>query len=97
MTQTDILTRADVRRVAAAFRACTSEQEVLSFMRDIMTEKEIQECAHRLTAASMLTAGKGYDEIAAATDMSTTTIARVSTWLKHGKGGYAAVLKKIAS
>jgi uncharacterized protein YerC len=28
-------------------------------------------------------------------NMSTTTVARVAYWLKHGEGGYRLVLKRI--
>lgn len=84
--------REDVRILCDAFVTCTTRDDVFAFMRDVMTETEIDEFANRLTAAVMLSEKKSYDEIANVTAMSTTTIARVSKWLQHGNGGYKKVI-----
>jgi TrpR-related protein YerC/YecD len=84
--------REDVQRLCAAFVSCADKKQVYAFMRDVMTENEVDEFANRLTAAVMLTDGKSYDEIAKVTAMSTTTIARVSKWLQQGNGGYKKVI-----
>lgn len=65
---------------------------VQSFLSDVMTEKEIIEISARLEAAKMLRAGEKYTAIVAATGLSTRTVARISTWLKTGTGGYDAAL-----
>lgn len=69
-------------------------EEVRSFCRDLMTEKEIVEFGHRFKAARMLSAGVPYVEIAKATGMSSTTIARVKKWLDDGMGGYRLALSR---
>jgi TrpR-related protein YerC/YecD len=66
-----------------------------AFLADVLTNNEIQEFGNRLRTARMLKNGESYDQIQAATGMSTTTIARVSEWLKKGAGGYDLVLRSI--
>lgn len=63
-----------------------------TFLRDVMTEKEIIEISSRLEAARMLQNGARYTEVIAKTNLSSRTIARISTWLQNGKGGYKAAL-----
>ncbi|HWT40004.1 MAG TPA: YerC/YecD family TrpR-related protein [Dongiaceae bacterium] len=63
-----------------------------NFLRDIMTEKEIDEIAARLQAASMLKVGKTYASIVKQTGLSSRTVARISDWLKNGAKGYDAAL-----
>jgi len=78
--------------------ALTSISDVLtmqSFLRDIMTEKEIIDVSARLEAAKMLQAGSKYTDIVAKTKLSSRTVARISDWLKNGCNGYQAVLKTI--
>ena len=67
-----------------------------AFLADILTTSEIKEFGNRLKTAKMLRANKSYDEIRKATGMSTTTIARVSEWLKTGAGGYDLILRRLA-
>ena len=64
-----------------------------TFLRDVMTEKEIIEISSRLEAARMLQQGARYTEVIAKTKLSSRTVARISTWLQNGKGGYKAALK----
>lgn len=64
-----------------------------NFLRDVMTEKEIVEISARFEAARMLTEGKKYSEIIAATKLSSRTVARISEWLQNGCNGYQAALK----
>lgn len=63
------------------------------FFRDLLTEAELKEFGNRWLAARMLNAGVSYNQIQKATGLSTTTIARISKWLKRGKGGYKLMLK----
>lgn len=64
-----------------------------NFLRDVMTEKEIVEISARFETARMLTEGKKYSEIIAATKLSSRTVARISEWLQNGCNGYQAALK----
>jgi TrpR-related protein YerC/YecD len=66
-----------------------------AFLADVLTTNEINEFGNRLRTAKMLKAGKSYNEIQSVTGMSTTTIARVSEWLKTGAGGYDLVLRQL--
>jgi TrpR-related protein YerC/YecD len=68
--------------------------EVEAFFRDLLTETELRELSKRWTAARMLEAGESYTKIIEATGLSSTTVARVSRWLKKGAGGYRMVLKR---
>ncbi len=78
-----------------AFSSIQDETELKAFMRDLMTEVEIDEFANRLTAASLLLNDVSYTKIEKDTHMSSTTIARVAKWLHGNEGGYKKVLKKI--
>lgn len=66
-----------------------------SFLRDVMTEKEITEISSRLEAARMLQAGRTYTEIVDKTKLSSRTVARISSWMQDGCDGYAAALQEI--
>lgn len=70
-------------------------QEAEKFFRDLLTEKELIEFGNRWKAARMLEKKESYIDIAKETGLSSTTIARVSKWLKSGKDGYKLVLDKI--
>jgi TrpR-related protein YerC/YecD len=63
-----------------------------NFLRDVMTEKEIIEISSRLEAAKMLKSGKKYTEVIAKTKLSSRTVARISSWMRRGNGGYKAAL-----
>jgi len=67
--------------------------EARRFFRDLLTEKEIIEFSNRWKAANMLSQGKSYFDIAEATGMSSTTIARINNWLERGMGGYKAAIE----
>jgi TrpR-related protein YerC/YecD len=70
--------------------------EARNFFRDLLTEKEIIEFGQRWKAARLLARGVPYSEIGRRTWMSSATIARIQKWLKGGRGGYRAMLKRIA-
>lgn len=69
-------------------------REVQHFLRDLMTEDEIRMIVHRWWVARLLHAGATYRDIAERTGLSSRTIARISTWLQRGEGGYAALLQR---
>ena len=70
-------------------------QEAQHFLRDLMTEREIGEFAKRLRAAELLASGVSYSDIEDQTGLSSTTVARVSKWLKGKEGGYRTVLHRL--
>lgn len=85
----------NIERLLKAFLVLKTETEVRSFLRDLMTEKEILEFSKRLRAAEMLNQGQIYTEIEEETGLSSTTVARVAKWLKSTEGGYKGVIAKL--
>lgn len=69
-------------------------KEAEAFFRDLCTIDEIQEMSERWQIALMVNQGLPYREIAEKLAVSTTTVARVATWLYNGAGGYRLVLDK---
>ncbi len=69
-----------------------TEKEMIAFLRDLMTVKEIEEFANRLEMARLLKKGLSYKKIADKLGVSTTTVGRVAFWLNQGCGGYKKVL-----
>jgi len=78
-----------------AILALETADEARRFLRDLMTEKEIEEFANRLETAILLSEKVSYTNIKAKTGLSSTTIARVSKWLNGSEGGYRAILQKL--
>lgn len=78
-----------------AFLLLETGDDVRRFLRDLMTEEEIEEFSKRLKAAQMLSKKQSYLKIAKITGLSSTTIARVSRWLNRGQGGYKNILAKL--
>lgn len=70
-------------------------KEAHMFFRDLCTPEEIDEMARRWQAVKMLDNGRPYREIAKETGLSTTTVSRVSHWLRFGKGGYKLILRRL--
>ncbi len=83
------------KRLIEALLALETESEATYFLRDLMTEKEIEEFAKRLKAAEMLSAKIPYTTIEKETGLSSTTVARVAKWLNGKAGGYKSILKKL--
>ena len=75
--------------------AIKKEKEAKAFLRDLMTEKEIIELGNRWKAARMLSVNLSYPKIQKETGLSTRTIARISDWIKNGKGGYRTMINKV--
>jgi TrpR-related protein YerC/YecD len=59
----------------------SDKDRLFSFLRDLLSEKEIIEFSKRFEVAKMLNEKKSYKEIEDKTKMSSTTIARVSKFL----------------
>ena len=71
-----------------------SLDEAERFFRDLMTLKEIDEISRRWQAVLLLEKGLSYREVSEKTGHSTTTVARIAHWLKHGEGGYRLMLER---
>jgi TrpR-related protein YerC/YecD len=83
------------KELAKAFLLLKTEKECLSFLRDILSAAELSEISKRLKTAELLEAGVSYPEIISETGLSSTTVARISKWLKNGMGGYRLVLHRM--
>ena len=83
------------KELVRALLSLETADEARRFLRDLMTEGEIEEFAKRLKTAEMLSSGSTYSTIEKATGFSSTTVARVSKWLNDGNGGYKTILNKI--
>mgnify|MGYP001600108398 CR=1 FL=1 len=83
------------QRLIQAILALKTEDKAERFLRDLMTEKEIEEFAKRLKAAEMLTKKIPYSVIENETGLSSTTVARVAKWLNGKGGGYRAIISKL--
>lgn len=71
--------------------------EAKRFFRDLLTEEEIEEFSKRWEVARMLDKNIPYTAIQDKTGLSSTTVARISRWLRKGKGGYRLVLDRDVS
>ena len=91
----ELLHTEDVDALFDAILSLKDRDECYKFFEDALTVREILDIAQRLKAAEMLTAGKSYNDVCAATGMSTATISRVSKALDRGPGGYKLVLDRI--
>lgn len=85
------------KQLARVFVEIDTESDMQSFLRDVMTEKEIAEISARLEAARMLNEGKKYTEIIKKTKLSSRTVARISDWRQNGEGGYKTALNLISA
>jgi len=68
--------------------------EAKCFFRDLLTESELIEFGNRWQVARMLAKNIPYTKIVEETGLSSTTVARISKWLKTGMGGYRLMLKR---
>jgi len=81
--------------LATALLLFIEKTELKRFLRDLLTENELIEFGKRWQAARMLNKQVSYAAIVKKTGLSSTTVARISKWLKSGTGGYRAALNKI--
>jgi len=85
----------DKKELYKVVLALKNEDECKMFLRDLLTEPEINEFTNRWKVAQMLNQKVQYEVIAKETGMSSTTIARISKWLNNGMGGYKLMLKRL--
>lgn len=69
-------------------------KEAERFFCDLCTIDEITEMSERWQIARLVNQGLPYREIAEKLDVSTTTVARVASWLYNGAGGYRLILDR---
>jgi TrpR-related protein YerC/YecD len=79
----------------AALALLKNQNEYYRFFEDVCTVSELKSLGQRLEVARMLKEGGTYDDIVAATGVSTATIARVKRCLEYGAGGYKLALARL--
>lgn len=87
--------RAENKALIRAILALKTADEARRFLRDLLTEDEIMEFAKRFRAAEMLSKKQPYSAIERETGLSSTTVARVSKWLKGREGGYRKIIARL--
>ncbi len=78
-----------------AVLALKNAKEAKCFLRDLLTAEELNEFGNRWQAAQMLSQNISYTTIRGKTGLSSTTIARISKWLKKGQGGYKLIISRM--
>jgi TrpR-related protein YerC/YecD len=86
----------DVNSLYKAIQSLRDLGEARRFFRDLLTAAEIDELARRWKAARLLSQGVPYTRIVDETGLSSTTVARVSRWVKKGAGGYRLVIRRLS-
>ena len=81
-----------VEQLAEALVEIDDRDTMLAFLRDVCSFNELGALAQRLEAARLVDSGLPYAEVAKRLGASTATVTRVAQWLRHGEGGYRAVL-----
>jgi TrpR-related protein YerC/YecD len=79
-----------------AFLALKNKAEAKRFLRDLLTEDDIEELGNRWQVAQMLSQNISYSTIRGKTGLSPRTIARISMWLNKGMGGYKLIINRLS-
>ena len=65
------------------------------FLRDLCTERELEEMVARWAVVRGLAQGTSYRALHDDTGVSTATITRINDWVRNGTGGYAEALDRL--
>ncbi|HKM29961.1 MAG TPA: YerC/YecD family TrpR-related protein [Bacilli bacterium] len=76
----------DIKLLYEAILKLKTVEDCDALFQDLCTTKEIEAMAQRVIAAKYLMAGKTYEQIIELTNISSTTLSRVSKCVKKGKG-----------
>jgi len=79
-------TDSDVKLLYQTLIKLETEEDCHDLLQDLCTKKEIEAIAQRVVAAQYLMNGKTYEQIIEFTNISSTTLSRVSKCVQHGKG-----------
>jgi TrpR-related protein YerC/YecD len=67
------------------------------FLRDLCTNRELEEMVTRWAVVRRLATGDSYRTIHEEIGVSTATVTRINDWLRNGSGGYAEALERVNS
>lgn len=76
----------DINLLYQAILKLKTTEDCDALFQDLCTTKEIEAMAQRIIAAKYLMAGKTYEQIIELTNISSTTLSRVSKCVKKGEG-----------
>ena len=85
----------DMQNLLDAFATLHTPAELASFLRDLMTVKELKDISQRWQIVLLLEKKVPYLDIAKQVGVSTTTVTRVALWLNHGQGGYKTAISRL--
>lgn len=84
-------------KLAKILTKINNEKKMINFLKDLTTPQEFEALQERLDIVLLLNQGLSYIEISKKISASTTTITRVSRFLKQEKhGGYRYLLKNLS-
>lgn len=95
MKNTELMTYSD--NITTILSQLDDKWDVFNFLRDLLSEKEILEFSRRFEVALLLSEKVSYSKIEEQTKMSSTTIARVSKFLKGNNDGYKKAISILKS
>lgn len=84
-----------IDKLIQAIIAINGEEECKEFLNDICTYQELEKMIQRLEAAQLLLEGKTYEQVIQETNISSTTLSRISRCIRYGNNGYKNILDKI--
>ena len=84
----------DTNQLYQAILALKTADQAQRFFADLLTVDELAEFSKRWQTAQLLAGGLSYEEITNQTNLSSTTIARVSRCLTGPMGGYRLALNQ---
>ena len=87
--------KAHAEDLYAAILQLQTSDEVESFFFDLCTPAELEGIVDRWRVAQMLVRKMPYRQIAAETNVSTATIARVARFLNNGNDGYRTIMRRL--
>lgn len=82
-----------IKEVYQLLAKVDNEEDMELLLKDLCTNKEIEQMAQRIIAAKLLLEGKTYNQVIEKTDISSATLSRVSSAVKYGEG-YKKYLKQ---
>ena len=86
------VTKEMIEDLFALISSISDAEDCALLFEDLCTNKELEQMAQRLRAAKLLLDGATYNEVIEETDISSSTLSRVSRCVQYGKG-YSKLLK----
>ena len=85
----------DNERLITALYIANTPDLLRNFLKDLLTEKEIELLSRRLRVACLLHDGAPYSEVRKITGLGYATIAQISKKLADKRGGYNSIIRQM--